>query len=104
MNHPPSPLIPRHPLDHPGSLKILLGREASAALAAHGDHFMAIVTHPDATSPIESAGRLILTCLPCAKDSINAACRVAMGEAVARPIRRPATAATAATISQPSPS
>ncbi|MEI6177999.1 MAG: hypothetical protein WCS43_13995 [Verrucomicrobiota bacterium] len=46
----PSPIIPRHPLDHPGSLKILLGREASDILAAHGERFFAVVVHPDSTA------------------------------------------------------
>jgi len=76
-----SPIIPPHPLDHPGSIKILLGREASEAIAANGDFHLAMISHPDATSPPEALGRLVLTCLPLDKETLNAATRVALGTA-----------------------
>jgi hypothetical protein len=71
--------LPRHPLDHPGSIKVLLGREASEAIAANGDYHLAVITHPDATSPQGHLGRLVLICLPCTKDQLDAGYRVASG-------------------------
>ena len=44
--------------------KFLLGQTASDLISAHGDQFFAIISHPDATSPAESAGRMILAILP----------------------------------------
>ena len=85
----PSPVIRHHPLDHPGSIKILLSRAASEALAANGDYHLALVSHPDATSPPESAGRLILVCVPLTKEAADNAARVALGTMTARPIRKP---------------
>lgn len=76
-----SPIIPPHPLDHPGSIKIMLGLEASEAIAANGDFHLAMISHPDATSPPEANGRLILTCLPLDKTALDAAARVALGKA-----------------------
>ena len=35
--------------------KFLLGQTASDLISAHGDQFFAIISHPDATSPAESA-------------------------------------------------
>ena len=89
-----SPIIPSHPLDHPGSIKILLGQAASDILAAHGEHFLAVVSHPDSTSPPHAAGRMILTCLPLRKDALNAAHSVALGRC--RAVRVKATTPTAA--------
>ena len=74
-----SPVLPVHPLDHPGSIKIMLGREASEAIAATGDYHLAVISHPDATSPPEANGRLILTCIPLAKPVLDGAARVALG-------------------------
>ena len=75
-----SPILPPHPLDHPGSIKILLGREASDAIAANADFHFAAITHPDATSPPEAHGRLILVCLRTDKATLDAATRVALGK------------------------
>lgn len=72
-----TPILPAHPLDLPGSIKIMLGREASEAIAANGDFHLAAVTYPDATSPPEANGRMILICLPCSKDALNDAYRAA---------------------------
>ncbi len=65
----------------------MLGQEASNAIAAHGDHHLAMISHPDATSPPEANGRLILTCLPLDKATLNAATRVALGKARAISIK-----------------
>ena len=86
-----SPILPPHPLDHPGSIKILLGREASEAIAANGDFHFAGITHPDATSPPEAHGRLILVCIPLDKAALDAAARVALGRARAMKISTPST-------------
>jgi hypothetical protein len=76
-----SPIIPPHPLDHAGSIKIMLGREASAAIAANGDFHLAMISRPDCTSPPEAHGRLILVCVSLDKATLNAATRVALGKA-----------------------
>jgi hypothetical protein len=96
-----SPIIKPHPLDHPGSVKILLGREASEAISANGDYHLAIITYPDATSPTEAHGRMILICLPVPLQTLNAATRVALGKMVATKPRKPATAPTGATTATP---
>ena len=83
-------LLPPHPLDHAGTIKIMLGREASEAIAANGDFHLAMISHPDATSPPEASGRLILTCLPLSKASLDAAARVALGKARAVTMRQTA--------------
>ena len=77
MKH--TPIIPRHPLDHPGSIKIMLSRATSEAIAANADYHLAAISHPDSTSPPEALGRLILVCLPMTKETANAAYRVATG-------------------------
>ena len=75
-----SPILPPHPLDHPGAIKIMLGREASAAIMSNGDYHLAVISHPDCTSPPEALGRLILVCVPLPKDALDAATRVALGK------------------------
>ena len=86
-----SPILPPHPLDHPGAIKILLGREASEAIAANGDHHLAVITHPDATSPPEAAGRLVLVCVPLPKQALDDAAAVALGRARVVRIKTPST-------------
>ena len=76
-----SPVIPPHPLDHPGSIKIMLGLEASEAISANADFHFAGISHPDATSPPEAAGRLILVCIRTDKATLDSATRVALGKA-----------------------
>jgi len=83
-----SPIIPPHPLDHPGSIKIILGREVSEAIAANADFHFAGISHPDATSPPEAAGRLILVCIRTDKATLDAATRVALGKARAVTIKQ----------------
>jgi hypothetical protein len=97
----PSPVIPAHPLDLPGCIKIMLGQAASDALAALGDYFIAAVVHPDCTSPPEAHGRMILIALPASREAIDNATRVALGTMVAKPIRPAATPATARTTANP---
>jgi len=82
-----SSVCPRHPLDLPGTIKIMLGKAASEILEAHGETFLATISHPDCTSPPEAQGRMILTALPASKAVINAACRVALGKAPVKPIK-----------------
>lgn len=86
-----STTLPHHPLDAPGVLKILIGREASEIIEAHGEQFLAIITHPDSTSPPEATGRLVLHVLPITKERADAAYRVAAGKARAMPIKKPIT-------------
>ncbi len=81
--------LPPHPLDHPGSIKIMLGRESSQAIAANGDFHLAVISHPDATKPPEANVRMILTCIPLDKVALNAAARVALGKARAVTVTQP---------------
>ena len=81
--------LPPHPLDHSGSIKIMLGRESSQAIAANGDFHLAVISHPDATSPPEANGRMILTCIPLDKSALDAAARVALGKARAVTLTKP---------------
>ena len=74
-----SPVIPRHPLDHPGVVKILLSRAASEALEAIGPHCLCIATKADCTAPPEAQGRMILHCLPITKEAADGAYRVVSG-------------------------
>lgn len=82
-----SPIVAAHPLDHTGCIKILLGQTASDAIAANGDYHLAIITHPDATSPAEANGRLVLICLPITKQAADNAYMVAKGTHRAARIR-----------------
>lgn len=75
-----SEILPPHPLDVPGSIKVILGREASETIAAHGDQFIAIISHPDSTSSSEATGRMILTVVPVPKQLLQDACNVALGK------------------------
>lgn len=92
---PPKPMIriPFHPLDHPGSIKILLGQTASELLASLGDWHVATISHPDATSPPEAAGRMILICSPMNRETAIDVGRVIVGSHVVKRIAKPATAA-----------
>jgi hypothetical protein len=93
--------IPRHPLDVPGSIKLILGQTASDLLAAHGDYLVAVIVHPDATSPPESAGRMILVCLPTDKGTAVDVCNVALGTHIAKKAKPATTATPAAKTAQP---
>jgi hypothetical protein len=87
-----SPIIKPHPLDHPGSIKIRLSLAASQAIEANGDYHLAIISHPDCTSPPECAGRMILSCLPLPLATLNEAISVGMGQATVRRIKKPTRA------------
>ena len=82
-----SPILPKHPLDHRGVVKIMLGAAASDALRAVGPHHLCIVTEPDATAPAEAQGRMVILCLPLTREQAHDASLVALGHAAARPIK-----------------
>jgi len=82
-----SPVIPRHHLDHPGVVKIMLSLAASDALRATGEHHLALVAPVDATAPEWAQGRLAIHCVRLDKQTANAASDVALGRAVARRIK-----------------
>jgi hypothetical protein len=90
MPKPPStsPVLPRHPLDRPGLVKILLGHAASTALARAGDHFLVIASRADATAGPENRGRFVLLCLAIPQAAANDAAQVAMGMKRAAAVRR----------------
>jgi hypothetical protein len=77
------PTLPPTPLDHPGTVKLLLSQAASDALEAAGRYFLILAARADCTAPQEAQGRMILLCQPLDKDTADAAARVALGKAKA---------------------
>jgi len=95
-------ILPRHPLDIDGVVKIALGSAASAALRAIGPRHLCITTESDATAPPEAHGRLVLVCLPLTRERAFDVSRVALGSHKAVRVNPPAsTAAKAAAASGP---
>ena len=78
-------ILESHPLDHPGVVKIALGQSATDALQAIGPHCLIVATMADSTAPEHAQGRMILHCLPCSKEALDGAYRVASGKA--RPVK-----------------
>ena len=74
-----SPILPHHPLDQPGLVKIALGQSASDALAALGDFQLVLVSKADCIAPQSAQGRRILHCLPITKGLADAAFQVVTG-------------------------
>ena len=74
-----SPILPPHPLDHPGMVKIALSQAASDALAAVGKYHLVMAAPADCTAPESLMGRMILLCLQLDKETADAAARVALG-------------------------
>lgn len=72
-------ILPPHPLDQPGIVKIALGESASAALKSLGQHLLVIAAPADATAPEELRGRYVLHCLPLTMERADAAYRAATG-------------------------
>jgi hypothetical protein len=93
-----SPIIPRNPSNIPGTLSILLGRLASEALEAHGEHFLIQATR--SLDP-EHAGRFVMVALPLPRQTLDAATRVALGKLVATKPRKAATATTGTNTTPP---
>jgi hypothetical protein len=91
-----SAILPNDPLSHPGTVKILLGREVSDALAAAGDYHLMQATRSQA-----HGGRFVLIALPLDKPALDAAARVALGKARAVPVKPTATNAAHAPSSKP---
>jgi hypothetical protein len=87
------PILPGLALQHPGTIRILLGKEASEAIAANGDYHLAAITHPDHTDPPETLGRLVVLCVPTSKALLDDAARVILGTHRAVKIK-PATKST----------
>ena len=83
------PILPRHPLDHPGVVKIALGQAASEALHGLGKNLLVFATMADSTAPPEAQGRMILLCLPTTKQAADDAYRVARGTHRAVKIKKP---------------
>lgn len=82
-----SPILPPHPLDHAGIVKIALGQLASDALAALGPHCLVIASKADSTAPEAARGRMVLLCLPLTKDAADDAFRVATGRTRAAKVK-----------------
>ena len=81
------PVIPRHHLDHPGAVKVMLGNAASDALRGVGEYHLCVITEPDNTAPPGAAGRLVLVCLPLTKERAHEASLVALGRMAARRVK-----------------
>ncbi len=88
MSAAPSPILPRHPLDNPRTVKIALGQTASEALANLGP-CLVIAIKADSTAPEAAQGRMILHCMPITKELSNDAYRVARGTHRAVKIKKP---------------
>ncbi len=84
-----SPVLPPHPLDRPGVIKIVLSEAATVALGAAGPHHLVVATMADATAPEHARGRMVLLCLPISKQAADDAYRVATGTHRAAKIRTP---------------
>lgn len=74
-----NPVLPPHPLDHPGVVRIALGFAASEALKGLGKHVLIIGAMADATAPEHAQGRMVLHCLPITKQAADDAYKVAKG-------------------------
>lgn len=86
-----TPILPSSTLEHPGSIRILLGQAASDAIAANGDFHLAAITHPRPTDPPEAMGRLVLVCIPTTKQRLDEAARIVLGTHRAVKISKPTT-------------
>ena len=75
----PSPVIPPHPLDQPGVVKIALSQASTDALTALGRHCLVIAAKADSTAPESLQGRMILYCLPITRELADDAYHVALG-------------------------
>ena len=92
---------PLNPSARPGVVRILLSERASAALSATGQSVFALVARD--TYPGDPS-RWVIILAPCSLKLAQAAERVAMGKATARPIRpTPAPATAPATANPPPP-
>jgi hypothetical protein len=60
-------------------VKLALGQSSTAALQSLGPHFLCIAAMADSTAPAHAQGRMILHALPCTKDQLDGAYRVASG-------------------------
>lgn len=74
-----SPIIPRHPLDHPGVMKIALGQAASDALDELGDFQLVLVAKADCTAPPQAHGRRILICRSVTREVADGMFKIANG-------------------------
>lgn len=75
-----SPVLPSHPLDAPGVVKVVLGQSASDALKGLGRHCFIVATMADSTAPEAAQDRMILHCLPITRERADAAYNVATGK------------------------
>jgi hypothetical protein len=91
-----SPVIPAHPLDHPGVVKIALGRATSDALRDVSEYHLAIISKADCTAPAEVQDRMVLHVIQLTKELATAVAGVALGTHRAQRIK-------AATPPQPLP-
>lgn len=82
-----SPVLPHHPLDLAGVVKIRLSMAASDALRAVGQHHLVLVAEADATAPAEVRDRMVLHCLPLTKERADDAAGVALGSHKATKIK-----------------
>ncbi|MEI6654162.1 MAG: hypothetical protein WCP45_05285 [Verrucomicrobiota bacterium] len=89
-----SPILPAHPLDIKGVMKIRLSAAASDALRGVGEHHLAVISRADCTAPAEAQDRMILHVIELTKELATAVSRVALGTHVARPRPMPAKSAT----------
>ena len=85
-----SPILDRHPLDHPEVTKILLSASATAAMKELGP-CLVIATMADATAPKHAQGRMVLNCMKITKQAADDAYRVAKATHRAAKIKTPSS-------------
>lgn len=92
----PLPILPRHPADLPGTVRILLSRAATDALAGVGPH-LCIATYAPHPQPPEAWGRGALTCLPISLAVLSDIMAIVAGTATVRRTKTPKASAATST-------
>lgn len=73
-----SAILPPHPLDKPGVLKIRLGASATEAVAKLGKYAFAVISQGDSTTS-EAAGHAVLYVTAATQETLNAAFQIVKG-------------------------
>lgn len=74
-----SPILNRHPLDHPGVVKFALGDRLTTALADSGEFHLLITAPSDSTTPEHLQGRRIMYAMSITKELADDLHRIASG-------------------------
>ena len=91
-----SPILDRHPLDHPAVVKFALGDALSTALAASGEFHLLVTAPSDATTPDHLQGRRIMHAIKITKQMADDLHRIVIGTHIAKRIPTPKPTPSAA--------